>query len=108
MSRIVDIEPLIKKYDRLNEGTEFSPIHFINDLMSLEQQPQRKKGFWVRERISISCSECGYRVNTTADYENSREVRHLIMHEWAKHFRYCPNCGAYMREGGEGENNSGC
>lgn len=39
MSRIVDIEPLLKKYDRLNEGTEFSPIHFINDLMSLEQQP---------------------------------------------------------------------
>lgn len=39
MSRIVDIEPLLKKYDGMNEGTEFSPIHFINDLMSLEQQP---------------------------------------------------------------------
>lgn len=39
MSRIVDIEPLLHKYDRMNEGTEFSPIHFINDLMALEQQP---------------------------------------------------------------------
>ena len=39
MSRIVDIEPLLKKYDGMNEGTEFSPIHFINDLMALEQQP---------------------------------------------------------------------
>lgn len=37
MSRIVDIEPLLKKYDGMNEGTEFSPIHFINDLMALEQ-----------------------------------------------------------------------
>lgn len=37
MSRIVDVEPLLKKYDRLNEGTEFSPIHFINDLMVLKQ-----------------------------------------------------------------------
>ena len=37
MSRIVDIEPLFKKYDGMNEGTEFSPIHFINDLMALEQ-----------------------------------------------------------------------
>ena len=38
MSRIVDVEPLIAKYDCMNEGTEFSPIHFINDLMALEQQ----------------------------------------------------------------------
>ena len=39
MSRIVDIEPLLHKYDRMNEGTEFSPIHFINDLMAFELQP---------------------------------------------------------------------
>lgn len=39
MSRIVDIEPLLHKYDGMNEGTEFSPIHFINDLMALEQEP---------------------------------------------------------------------
>ena len=55
MSRIVDIEPLLKKYDGMNEGTEFSSIHFINDLMALEQQPceedfiQHKKE--VLERI---------------------------------------------------------
>ncbi len=43
MSRIVDIEPLLKKYDGMNEGTEFSPIHFINDLMALEQLPFTEK-----------------------------------------------------------------
>lgn len=56
MSRIVDIEPLLKKYDGMNEGTEFSPIHFINDLMSLEQLPTdavilnvTNKGRWREE-----------------------------------------------------------
>ena len=33
--RLVDIEPLFDKYDKLNEGTEFSPIHFMNDLAAL-------------------------------------------------------------------------
>lgn len=61
MSRIVDIEPLLKKYDSMNEGTEFSPIHFINDLMSLEQLPTdavilnvTSEGCW-REEEEYSC-----------------------------------------------------
>ena len=33
--RLVDIEPLFDKYDKMNEGTEFSPIHFMNDLAAL-------------------------------------------------------------------------
>lgn len=60
MSRIVDIEPLLKKYDGMNEGTEFSPIHFINDLMALEQLPSVTPQYTDEEIDKIQTLEQAY------------------------------------------------
>ena len=86
MSRIVDIEPLLEKYDGMNEGTEFSPIHFINDLLALKEIDEKfgqKKGKWLVDdglRKIYKCPECGQIVMT-----NDIEV-----------YRFCHGCGIRM------------
>lgn len=78
MSRIVDIEPLLKKYDGMNEGTEFSPIHFINDLMSLEQQPSEDVFDNIKAEIIEkfdNCSICEWFEDYDYDENDISEYR---------------------------------
>lgn len=51
-------------------------------------QPERKKGHWYKNSTLINCSVCKHCSWSVNDYE-----------DLVKTFKYCPNCGADMREG---------
>lgn len=104
MSRIVDVEPLIAKYDCMNEGTEFSPIHFINDLMALEQQPTADaikeaydKGFeyGVKEWFESKTKTATWIYDKSIDGYYCSKCK-------TSHYKvmtpYCANCGAKMKK----------
>ncbi len=64
-------------------------------IKALEQQPvtpTRKKGEWCKQNDDYfdwyECSECGYGSEGEMQYSSECDVR----------TKYCPNCGAEMRE----------
>ena len=54
---------------------------WVNALPSA--QPERKKGKWIyNSPVTMKCNQCG-----------------LVIKDWDWHrFKYCPHCGADMRE----------
>ena len=67
---------------RWEEAEEYQRI--INRFMSFASaQPERKKGKWIyNSPVTMKCNQCG-----------------LVIKDWDWHrFKYCPHCGADMRE----------
>ena len=83
ISRQAAIEALDKRFDSIpmNQTTEILLLR--KDLRELPSaQPERMRGKWIDDGDPFmwECGCCGYRVKR---YNNTR---------------YCPNCGADMRE----------
>lgn len=99
MSRIVDIEPLLKKYDGMNEGTEFSPIHFINDLMALEQllygQPKQPCEDCISRQQALDCFE---QTNTRQGAKYAIETLPSVIPQTVTEFAdKCRECGKIQK-----------
>jgi len=63
------------------------------------EQPERKKGRWIHEKINsytsrIYCSECG---NAAPSRCVSDDYYGVHMHGEINKTKFCPNCGADMR-----------
>ena len=63
------------------EGLAKTIIKRFEQLPSV--QPERKKGKWIyNSPVTMKCNQCG-----------------LVIKDWDWHrFKYCPHCGADMRE----------
>ena len=63
------------------EGLAKTIIKRFEQLPSV--QPERKRGKWIyNSPVTMKCNQCG-----------------LVIKDWDWHrFKYCPNCGADMRE----------
>lgn len=123
--RLVDIEPLFDKYDKMNEGTEFSPIHFMNDLAALpvvepyEDCVSREEAIRVAEQGQIQGYEWQFKklcnlpsvkpqrpkgewVEEKGEYGvwSCSECKNLLIltkgTPMDNEYHYCPNCGAEM------------
>lgn len=83
MTDLIDRQAAIEKYGNwyVEEGTEEGFIsdmkHFLEMLPSAE--PERKRGVWIIEPISLKCSAC-------CQYSGSN-----------RRTNFCHNCGADMR-----------
>lgn len=107
--RLIDANALQRVFDKAHEGDpDFYCDNFLNnagnpstewdcvdDILqsapTIEAQPV-KRGKWDREDGEydsyVLCSECGLNLDVS-DYEKQ---------EWREILRFCPSCGADMRE----------
>ena len=72
----------------VSDGLDWIPAYHIKGLPSA--QSERKKGYWLHEKIISSNSERGFFLLPEC---TCAECNIVIAHE----ANYCPNCGADMR-----------
>ena len=98
--RLFDVDELLKKTLLKNPDAKFhcAPVEDIKAAPTIE--PERKKGRWVMTPDGrLACSNC-FENPTNRIIINGNLV--YDMTPIRKRMRFCPNCGADMREeGGE-------
>jgi len=93
--RCIDADALIELWKGCTFEGDITPI--IENAPTIE--PERKKGKWVElgenpdGTHNICCGFCGVGKYKSKGHANSEYTK--------QRFKFCPNCGAEMREGGQ-------
>ena len=112
--KLIDLKAFVERYgnphdkwgDAINIGIEaIERIDAAIESGSKYQQMRPRKGHWKLvqrgKAIDVCCSNCeavrikGYAYNYTIDELNKEDINECF---GSAEMRYCPNCGADMRE----------
>lgn len=103
------MDDLIKRQDAIDALGERPMVWMDNDDYALGERsqydmdklaietvpsahPERKQGKWIHKgAYCFACDQCGDLVSINV---------YIVQHVYDR-FKFCPNCGADMREGGE-------
>ena len=67
-------------------------VCIVGKHMSVSIEPERKKGHWIHKGCGcFECDQCGELISTNV----------YIIAKASARFKFCPSCGADMREEGE-------
>lgn len=99
MSDLIDRQDAIALFYK-HPNIDWTTLDVMNELKSLPSaQPEQKKGKWIDNKGLYQCSCCKH------IWSELWWIESCPIDRMNKIMRFCPNCGAEMRERREDEHN---
>lgn len=86
--RAIDADALIKWLDNYYDSEKFTVGHICNMVKDMPTIEERKRGTWLPD------GQFGFWVCSSCKFPSEASAANLL-------YKYCPVCGADMREGQE-------